>query len=115
MDNSLAIIHNGIIENYSTIKEGLKTRGYKFKSETDTEVLINLISYVKKNENTTFVAYKAPKIEAPRPAHNYQRKTRKKGLNIRKKILTRLWAFGPANLICRLVVTSNLHTSTHVI
>ena len=55
MDNSLAIIHNGIIENYSTIKEGLKTRGYKFKSETDTEVLINLISDVKQNENTTLV------------------------------------------------------------
>jgi len=55
MDNSLAIIHNGIIENYSTIKEGLKKRGYKFKSETDTEVLINLISDVKKNENTTLV------------------------------------------------------------
>jgi glucosamine--fructose-6-phosphate aminotransferase (isomerizing) len=55
MDNSLAIIHNGIIENYSTIKEGLKKRGYEFKSETDTEVLINLISDVKKNENTTLV------------------------------------------------------------
>ena len=52
-----------------------------------------------KNENTTFVAYKAPKIKAPRPAPNYQRNTRKKGLNIRKKILTRLWAFGPANLL----------------
>ena len=55
MDNSLAIIHNGIIENYSTIKEGLEKRGYKFKSETDTEVLINLIADVKKNENTTLV------------------------------------------------------------
>ena len=52
-----------------------------------------------KNEDTTFVAYKAPKIKAPRPAPNYQRNTRKKGLNIRKKILTRLWAFGPANFL----------------
>ena len=50
------------------------------------------------NEDTTFVAYKAPKIKAPRPGANYQRNTREKGLNIRKKILTRLWAFGPANL-----------------
>lgn len=39
----LAIIHNGIIENYSSIREELKRRGYTFKSETDTEVLIQLI------------------------------------------------------------------------
>ncbi len=50
MDKKLAIIHNGIIENYDVIKEGLKNRGYIFKSETDTEVLINLIEDVKKNE-----------------------------------------------------------------
>ena len=61
----------------------------------------------KKNENTTFVAYKAPKIKAPRPAPNYQRNTRKKGLNIRKKILTRLWAFGPANLMINLLFNPN--------
>ena len=52
IDKNLAIIHNGIIENYAAIKEGLKNRGYQFKSETDTEVLINLIQDVKKNENT---------------------------------------------------------------
>ena len=52
IDNNLAIIHNGIIENYAAIKEGLKNRGYQFKSETDTEVLINLIQDVKKNEKT---------------------------------------------------------------
>ncbi|MBF25866.1 MAG: glutamine--fructose-6-phosphate transaminase (isomerizing) [Flavobacteriales bacterium] len=50
MDKKLAIIHNGIIENYNVIKEGLQNRGYIFKSETDTEVLINLIEDVKKNE-----------------------------------------------------------------
>ena len=47
MNNKLAIVHNGIIENYDSLKEGLIQRGYKFKSETDTEVLINLIEYVK--------------------------------------------------------------------
>ncbi|MAQ31949.1 MAG: glutamine--fructose-6-phosphate transaminase (isomerizing) [Flavobacteriales bacterium] len=52
IDNNLAIIHNGIIENYAAIKEGLQNRGYKFKSQTDTEVLINLIQDVKKNEKT---------------------------------------------------------------
>ena len=42
----LAIIHNGIIENYATIKEGLLKRGYNFETETDTEVLVNLIEDV---------------------------------------------------------------------
>ena len=47
MNNKLVIVHNGIIENYDSLKEGLIQRGYKFKSETDTEVLINLIEYIK--------------------------------------------------------------------
>src|SRR5690606_21404401 len=46
----LVIIHNGIIENYSSLKEALTNRGYVFHSDTDTEVLINLIEDVKKNE-----------------------------------------------------------------
>ena len=49
----LAIIHNGIIENYSSIKEELQKRGYTFKSDTDTEVLVNLIEEVQKTEKTT--------------------------------------------------------------
>ena len=44
----LAIIHNGIIENYAVLKEGLKAQGYTFSSQTDTEVLVQLIEYVKK-------------------------------------------------------------------
>jgi glucosamine--fructose-6-phosphate aminotransferase (isomerizing) len=43
----LVIVHNGIIENYDTIKKELIIRGYTFKSDTDTEVLINLIEEVK--------------------------------------------------------------------
>ena len=46
----LVIIHNGIIENYESLKKELLKRGYIFKSDTDTEVLINLIEDVKKNE-----------------------------------------------------------------
>lgn len=46
----LAIIHNGIIENYSTLKEELAARGYNFVSQTDTEVLAHLIEDIKKNE-----------------------------------------------------------------
>ena len=44
---SLALIHNGIIENYAVLKEGLIQKGYAFQSETDTEVLVQLIEYVK--------------------------------------------------------------------
>ena len=47
----LVIIHNGIIENYDSIKTELIKRGYVFKSDTDTEVLINLIEEVKKKQN----------------------------------------------------------------
>jgi glucosamine--fructose-6-phosphate aminotransferase (isomerizing) len=47
----LAIIHNGIIENYEPLKKELIRRGYTFKSDTDTEVLINLIEDVQKTEN----------------------------------------------------------------
>jgi len=47
----LVIIHNGIIENYESIKQELINRGYTFKSDTDTEVLVNLIEEIKKKEN----------------------------------------------------------------
>ncbi|WP_434037375.1 glutamine--fructose-6-phosphate transaminase (isomerizing) [Formosa sp. 4Alg 33] len=46
----LVIIHNGIIENYESLKKELITRGYTFKSETDTEILVNLIEEVLKKE-----------------------------------------------------------------
>jgi glucosamine--fructose-6-phosphate aminotransferase (isomerizing) len=47
---NLVIIHNGIIENYEPLKKELLNRGYTFSSDTDTEVLINLIEEVKKKE-----------------------------------------------------------------
>ena len=50
-NGSLVIVHNGIIENYATIKNELISKGYKFKSETDTEILVNLIEFVQKTEN----------------------------------------------------------------
>ena len=55
MDKRIAIIHNGIIENYDTLKKELITRGYIFKSETDTEVLVHLIDDIQKTENTSLV------------------------------------------------------------
>ena len=48
---TLALIHNGIIENYSAIKEKLKAKGYSFQSTTDTEVLILLIEHIKISNN----------------------------------------------------------------
>jgi glutamine---fructose-6-phosphate transaminase (isomerizing) len=50
MDGRLAIIHNGIIENYNVLKEELISRGYTFLSETDTEVLAHLIDDIYKKE-----------------------------------------------------------------
>ena len=49
-NESLVIVHNGIIENYATIKNELIFKGYKFESDTDTEVLVNLIEYVQETE-----------------------------------------------------------------
>ena len=50
---NFVVIHNGIIENYATIKESLIHHGYDFKSETDTEVLANLIEYIYEGEGIT--------------------------------------------------------------
>ena len=49
----LAMLHNGIIENYVPIKNDLLKKGYTFKSDTDTEVLLNFIEDIKKNNNCT--------------------------------------------------------------
>lgn len=53
--HNLSIIHNGIIENYKTLKEELLKRGYIFKSQTDTEVLVHLIEDIKKNESVDLI------------------------------------------------------------
>ena len=53
---NLALIHNGIIENYTVLKEGLMQKGYTFQSETDTEVLVQLIEYVKISSQVDTIA-----------------------------------------------------------
>lgn len=51
-EKTLLVIHNGIIENYSVLKKSLRDEGYQFVSDTDTEVLVNLIDvYLKKGQN----------------------------------------------------------------
>jgi len=49
--HNLAIIHNGIIENYADIKAKLKAKGVEFKSDTDTEVLVQLVEYIMVKKN----------------------------------------------------------------
>lgn len=52
-DGSIALIHNGIIENYDSLRKELINHGYVFKSETDTEVLVHLIDDIQKNEKVS--------------------------------------------------------------
>jgi len=52
--NNISVVHNGIIENYYSIKKYLSSKGYTFKSETDTEVMVQLISYIYKTESNDF-------------------------------------------------------------
>src|SRR4029078_421437 len=50
-NGKLAMIHNGIIENYAALKSELQAKGYEFKSDTDTEVLLNFIEYIQQNNH----------------------------------------------------------------
>ena len=47
----LALIHNGIIENFRVLRDALRTHGFTFRSSTDSEVLVNLIEYIRESEN----------------------------------------------------------------
>ena len=81
MSGDLALVHNGIIENYQVLKEQLIARGYQFKSTTDTEVLVQLIdSYYQQNGkdlisavcqslNDVVGAYAIAVIECKNPTH----------------------------------------------
>ena len=55
----LAIVHNGIIENHESLRNGLKDKGYVFQSETDTEVVVHLIHDALKNESDLLKAVQA--------------------------------------------------------
>ena len=51
-NNEIVVVHNGIIENHAKLCEFLKNKNYKFKSETDTEVIAHLIHYYRKNKSS---------------------------------------------------------------
>lgn len=55
-DASIAVVHNGIIENYVKLKKKLQTRGYEFLSETDTEVVAHLLDYYYKGDALAAIA-----------------------------------------------------------
>lgn len=54
-DGTIAIVHNGTIENYNVLKEALTQHGYTFKSETDSEVLVQLIQFIRDTNNCDLV------------------------------------------------------------
>ncbi|MEI7856039.1 MAG: glutamine--fructose-6-phosphate transaminase (isomerizing) [Methanomicrobiales archaeon] len=62
---TIALVHNGIIENYAELKRELKARGHTFRSETDTEVIVHLIEeeYTKKKDLLQAVQAVVPKLE----------------------------------------------------
>ncbi|MBT3423238.1 MAG: glutamine--fructose-6-phosphate transaminase (isomerizing) [Bacteroidetes bacterium] len=65
-NNDIALIHNGIIENYDVLKVELQNRGHHFRSDTDTEVLVHLIEDIMKNENLSLdesVRYALNRVE----------------------------------------------------
>jgi len=53
---SIALVHNGIIENHEELREDLSTRGYEFSSDTDTEVMVHLVHHLVGRENDLFTA-----------------------------------------------------------
>ena len=81
MSGELALVHNGIIENFQVLKEQLEAKGYTFKSSTDTEVLVQLIDYYYQQNGKDLVsavcqalndavgAYAIAVIEKSNPAH----------------------------------------------
>ncbi len=63
-NGDIALVHNGIIENYQTLKDELVHKGYVFHSETDTEVLVNLIAEEQKSHATLLEAFAAALAKA---------------------------------------------------
>ncbi|HYL87327.1 MAG TPA: glutamine--fructose-6-phosphate aminotransferase, partial [Burkholderiales bacterium] len=56
ISGDLALVHNGIVENYESIRERLKKAGYEFASDTDTEVVAHLIAHYRKSADSLFAA-----------------------------------------------------------
>lgn len=62
-EGTIAVVHNGIIENYITLKNMLISKGYEFRSQTDTEVLAHLLDYYYKNDPVEAIAKVLHRVE----------------------------------------------------
>ena len=63
MDGRYAVVHNGIIENYAALREELTARGYSFRSETDTEVIVHLLELYDGPDKKTTVMRTVARLE----------------------------------------------------
>lgn len=71
-NNTIAVVHNGIIENYQELRDFLESHGYTFSSQTDTEVIPNLINfYYKKEEKTEYNLLKAISLSCKKLKGSY--------------------------------------------
>ena len=82
-DGKLFLIHNGIIENYNSIKKALVKKGHTFKSETDTEVLVHLIQEIKKHDAVNL--FEAVRIALSEIVGAYAIIVMEEGINILKR------------------------------
>ena len=78
-DGKLALIHNGIIENYDSIKKALMAKGHAFESDTDTEVLVHLIEEIKNHEEVSL--FEAVRIALTEVVGAYAIIVMEKGVN----------------------------------
>ena len=62
---TIAVVHNGIIENYIPLKKKMQDKGYQFISETDTEVLAHLLDYYYKGNPLEAITKVLHRVEAP--------------------------------------------------
>ncbi|KRO70691.1 MAG: glutamine amidotransferase [Cryomorphaceae bacterium BACL11 MAG-121128-bin16] len=78
-DGKLSLIHNGIIENYDSIKKALMAKGHAFESDTDTEVLVHLIEEIKNHEEVSL--FEAVRIALTEVVGAYAIIVMEKGVN----------------------------------
>ena len=78
-DGKLSLIHNGIIENYDSIKKALMAKGHAFESDTDTEVLVHLIEEIKNHEEVSL--FEAVRIALAEVVGAYAIIVMEKGVN----------------------------------
>jgi glutamine---fructose-6-phosphate transaminase (isomerizing) len=118
MFNEFTLVHNGIIENYQALKDFLVSNGYTFKSETDTEVIVNLISYeykyALKVETSIFLSKNPSFLAADTTKSNFEQQKssifsdEKKSILVKNAIMTAISKLTGTYALCIL----SLHCPT---